>query len=243
MAWRTHPAIVALRTVGRYTGVNRLLCTLASKKPYEEQFDRALTERVRVGDCAWDVGANRGIYMAKLLDAVGETGSVVGFEPLLENASALRDVFGDRANVQLVELALGRENTAGIVVPGGDALRATTRVVHSADTGRGGDLIAHAGSERISVRTGDSLVNAGAVPYPHVVKLDVEGAELDCLIGMRAILGSRHIRAVGVEIHYGLLAARGQAGAPRDIERLLLSFGYEVTWTDRSHLIADLPKP
>jgi FkbM family methyltransferase len=243
MAWRTHPAVVVLRSIGRRTGINRLLCALSSAKPYEEDFDRALIQRVRGGDCAWDVGANRGIYLAKLLDAVGDSGCVVAFEPLPENAQLLRDAFGTRASVQLHQLALGSTDTEGLVVSGDDALRATTKVVPLARVELGSSGTAGAAGSTVRVRTADAIVAERAAPTPDVVKLDVEGAEFDCLIGMRTMLSSGRLRAIGIEVHYGLLAARGQQGAPREIEQLLSSFGYQVTWTDRSHLIADLRSP
>lgn len=49
MAWQTLPVVVGLRSLGRHTGLNRLLCALAPKTEYEQQFDQELLRRVRGG--------------------------------------------------------------------------------------------------------------------------------------------------------------------------------------------------
>ncbi|MBM4224818.1 MAG: FkbM family methyltransferase [Gammaproteobacteria bacterium] len=240
MAWQTLPVVVGLRSLGRHTGLNRLLCALAPKTEYEQRFDQELLRRVRGGDCAWDVGANRGIYTQKLLQAVGHGGQVVAFEPLQENARLLRDQFGSCTQVHIHQTALGTQDSEGTLVAGSDSLRATTRVVLETETAPIAASAEKSAIDRVSIRSADSLIGQGLVARPHVIKIDVEGFELDCLNGMRSLLGEGVVRSIGIEIHYGLLAARGQSAAPRKIEQLLAGYGYSITWTDRSHLIADL---
>jgi FkbM family methyltransferase len=240
MSWRTHPAVTVMRTLGRRTGVNRLLSALAPETTYEQSYDRELLSRMRRGDCVWDVGANRGIYVEKLLHAVGRGGQVIAFEPLPANLLVLSERFGAHANVLLHQMALGGADAEGALIAGRDGLCATTRVVPDASVRTTGSADEGSSVDRTQIRTADTLVQTGIAPLPDVVKLDVEGAELDCLHGMPRLLESGRLRCIGIEIHYGLLAERGQPRAPRDIERLLARCGYLVVWTDRNHLIAEL---
>lgn len=111
---------------------------------------------------------------------------------------------------------------------GEDALSATSRIIEDAENGV---------SVRIS--TGDGLVEQGDVPIPSVVKIDTEGFELDVLRGMTDLLGKPEVRAVFVEVHFGLLCERGQPKAPADIERLLKLAGFATRWVDPSHIAAE----
>lgn len=57
------------------------------------------------------------------------------------------------------------------------------------------------GCIRVDVTTGDTLVESGNVPSPDVIKIDVEGAELNVLRGLEDTLSSRDCRVVYCEVH------------------------------------------
>jgi hypothetical protein len=76
-----------------------------------------------------------------------------------------------------------------------------------------------------------------------VVKLDVEGFELDVLRGLGALLRSPELRTLGIEVHFGILQERGIGDAPRRLERLLCEAGFRCAWTDPSHVIASRAAP
>lgn len=89
----------------------------------------------------------------------------------------------------------------------------------------------------VEVRTGDSLVKEFG--QPSVIKVDVEGWELELLQGMRSVLESGDCRFLICEVHFSLLAKRGTPNAPREIENLMRGVGFpQVRWIDRSHLVA-----
>ena len=46
------------------------------------------------------------------------------------------------------------------------------------------------------------------------------------------------LRAVFIEVHFGILAERGLSAAPGRIERLLSEKGFRNRWLDLSHLAA-----
>jgi FkbM family methyltransferase len=131
-------------------------------------------------------------------------------------------------NYTLMMTALGAEDGAVTMEGGKDALASTSRIVADAENGV---------SVRIS--TGDGLFGQGDVPVPSVVKIDTEGFELDVLRGMTELMSKPDLRAVFVEVHFGLLSQRGQAKAPAEIERLLKAADFTTRWVDASHIAAE----
>jgi hypothetical protein len=77
---------------------------------------------------------------------------------------------------------------------------------------------------------------------PTFLKVDVEGSELDVFEGMTSALSSDGCRAVFCEVHFGLLAERGQPYASKEIAALLSRCGLtDQRWIDPSHLAAVRP--
>jgi hypothetical protein len=81
-------------------------------------------------------------------------------------------------------------------------------------------------------------VQSDVVDVPNVVKIDVEGFELEVLSGMKQILANRALKAVGIEVHFKLLQERGLTRAPRQMESLLQEAGFLCSWPDSSHIFA-----
>lgn len=63
----------------------------------------------------------------------------------------------------------------------------------------------------------DMLTGQGAIPYPSFVKLDVDGNELDILLGMRQTL--RHVRSMLIEVD-------PQAGGNSEIPAFMEQHGF-----------------
>ncbi len=74
--------------------------------------------------------------------------------------------------------------------------------------------------------------------FPNVVKIDVEGHEGAVLDGMADLLKDVRLRCIGIEVHFGLLAERGELYRPKEMEATLRRHGYRLRWTDPSPLIA-----
>lgn len=90
----------------------------------------------------------------------------------------------------------------------------------------------------MEIRTGQGLIQSGDALAPNVIKIDVEGFEWEVLEGLGAHLASSSLRAIGVEVHFGILRERGLADAPQRIEDLLVRNGFRLLWPDNSHLLA-----
>lgn len=191
-------------------------------------YDSVMSAELREGDCVWDVGANVGHYTRFYSAAVGTEGSVYAFEPSPINFERLSAACADLANVTAHCLGLGRSDGSISFLQGEDELGATSRIV-APGTGAALD---------IEVLTGSTLIERRGVETPNVVKIDVEGYELDVLQGLGEHISSDSLRAIGIEVHFGLLAERGMSHAPQQIERLLKQSGYSVQWPDSSHIVA-----
>ena len=232
MSWRTKPCLLALRDFGRTIGANRLIASLAWKE-YEDRFGKLMLGSIRQGDVVWDVGANVGLYSRKFSDIVGPAGRVIAYEPSPANLQRLKEAVGSRLNVTVLPIALGQSEAAVFIEQGSDPLGATSRIVSNDKAMPGRE-----GAAEVRLSSGDLLVSSGTIDTPNVIKIDTEGFELNVLLGLKRTLLQRHLRAVCVEVHFGLLSEQGLHRAPQQIEELLASSGFSVTWPDASHIVA-----
>jgi FkbM family methyltransferase len=184
---------------------------------YEEEFIDVLRQHVHPGDTCIDVGGHLGYYCMIMSRLVGPKGRVITFEPVPENKAAL---FGNVSlnrltNVEVVGVALGaHDGEISLVCPESETLSFHPSAAAYDVKGK---------QCTISVRseTLDSFL--GRKKYrPSVIKIDVEGAELDVLRGAAETL--RKIRpTILLEIHGW--------GDPesKEIMTLLSSVGYKAT--------------
>jgi FkbM family methyltransferase len=230
MSWRTNRAVLLLRTVGRASGLNRQVAKLLGRG-YEDRFQAAMLAAIAPGSCVWDVGANVGLYTKRFSEITGPSGKVFAFEPSPSNLRRLKAAMTSLENVTMVPVALGEREGVAAFEQGTDPLGATSRIVEGVG-GRAEKTIA------ISLASGDHLIASGAVAAPNVIKIDTEGFELDVLRGLRQTLQHPSLRVLCIEVHFGLLEARGLANAPSDIEKLLAGTGFTLVWPDASHIVA-----
>lgn len=225
-----NPNAIRLRNLLRRIGVLWVLKRLRRRfGNYEDAFETRLVAAIREGECVWDVGANVGYYTSRCAAAVGASGRVVAFEPSPPNRQRLMTAVAALDQVQVRAEALGKGEGVAILTQGSDTLGATSRIGHE---------IIGSESYPIAVATGDRLVADGEVPPPNIIKIDVEGFELDVLRGLSDVLLSPDLHTIGIEVHFLILAQTGNGHAPSGIEAILRSAGFQCTWADSSHLIA-----
>lgn len=142
---------------------------------YEVEMQTTIARIVRPGGVVFDVGAHAGYYTLLASQLVGATGRVVAFEPEARNLGYLEEHLrlNDVRNVRVVEAAVA--DAAG------------TAPFATESSGFGGAL-SEAGSATVTTVTIDGLVDAGTLPAPHYLKVDVEGAELRVLRGAAKVL-------------------------------------------------------
>ncbi len=149
---------------------------------YEPEFAEAISHGVKDGDVCYDVGGYRG-YMSAVMALAGAS-RVFVFEPLPANQRALHRVcdLNPELNIELKPVAVG--NMDGSV---------RLRVMADSSMGKLVTSTFQAGATAtgemdVAIRRLDSLVQAQEIPAPHVIKVDVEGAELDVLLGAVGVL-------------------------------------------------------
>jgi len=159
-------------------------CWLGS---YECDKQKDLAAAVRPGMVCYDVGANVGFYTLLFSELTGIRGTVAAFEPLPRNCRLLRRhlSLNGCANVVVHELALGD-------------LDGMARFDDAAGHTQG--HLSAAGVLEVRCARIDTLVAAGAIAPPDLMKMDVEGAEAAVLKGAAEVL-SRYKPAIFLATH------------------------------------------
>ena len=171
---------------------------------------------LRPGSTVIDVGANIGVITAYAAMRVGSAGVVVAIEPAADNLEVLAANLrrNNLTNVRIVDSAAGRRRESRPFYLRGDVSAVNSLFPES--------CYAHVtATAEVRVVPVDDLVEGGA----DLVKIDVEGAELDVLAGMPRLLAQRGIHLV-VEWHPVLQQAAGYA--PDALPRLLLDGGFRL---------------
>lgn len=184
---------------------------------YEPDVTSVFRQLLRPGMGVLDLGANIGWFTMLAASLVGDTGWVVAVEP-------------NPANVKLLE-ASRRANgfgqvTACQVAAGRDPGLLVLNTSHSNGTTSGlpDDANALLGAEIVPCVRADSLVPPGR--RVDLVKVDVEGAEYNALLGCREIVAAWR-PAIVSEFSPGLMPGISGVSGP-DYLRFLMGQGYAL---------------
>jgi FkbM family methyltransferase len=146
-------------------------------------------EFVHSGNVVWDVGANVGLFSFAAAHHAGPDGRVISFEPdvwlvqMLRRSSSVQP--SSSAPVQIVPVAVAE--SCGL------------RTFNIAFRSRSANFLSGYGSSQTGgVEDQQTVVSASLdwlaerLPLPDVIKIDVEGAELEVLSGALGLLEKRH---------------------------------------------------
>lgn len=212
---------------------------------YEMPVQEILSQYLEPGSIFYDIGANVGFFSILGAKIVKSSGKVYAFEPEAKNAATLRRnaMQNNFDNVTVIEKAVSkttgeeklwlREYCGSHSLASDDsefALKATNKKDSSSDnTPQQAESVPSflRIKECVTVETVaiDDLLEQQEIEPPTLVKIDVEGAEINVLQGMSQTLKKYHpiiIYEVDDENQEGLLGKRKQ------VDDFLLAHGYEI---------------
>jgi FkbM family methyltransferase len=223
----TSPTFMFLRNAGRKIGLNKLIARIILGNGYETNYENKFINAINIGDCIWDIGANIGHYTKIFSDKVSDSGSVYAFEPSPTNYFQLKKNCELLGNIFLFNFGLGEKEDKVSFQQGADSIGATSRIVETNIDGIEVDIV-----------VGIDLIKNKIAKAPNAIKIDVEGYEFEVIKGLGKYLSDPNLRLIGIEIHFELLKERGIESAPLLIEKTLVENGFNIDWTDPSHIIA-----
>ena len=188
---------------------------------YEVELAKAVADSVNQGDVCYDIGAYRGFFSGVF--ALAGASCVVAFEPFPENCAQLQRLFANNPSLPLTfeQAAVGSED--GIaefhVMPDSSMGKLASSSFQSG--------VARSGVLKVPLKTIDRLISEGTHPNPQVMKIDVEGAEVEVLRGAKETLQT-NMPILFIEAHSEALA--------KECTRLLESLGYVVRFFDRQQI-------
>lgn len=173
------------------------------------------------GDTIVEVGANVGTETLLFAKIVGAQGRVVAFEPSPANAAILRELSAENGLSQLTVVEAAVSSCEG---------RLRFQPLADGFTSGEGHLVAEGGSSEegsfeVEVVTLDAWTREGRLPAPRLVVSDTEGAELQVLRGMQALIEEQR-PVVVLENEPRLLAA--QAASSSELHDFLSARGYGI---------------
>lgn len=222
------PWMIQLRNVVRDIGPIRAIYKWwMARHDYEEAFGQRLLGAIGPDSVVWDIGANVGLYTRQFVQAGAK--AVVAFEPAPESVAILHEAFAaDSGEVRIMPIALA--SAGGKAAFSSDGSSVTNSLVEADDASRP--------TVEVRVMRADEALREFGLEMPTVMKIDVEGYEVDVIRGMGAILDSPSVRHVFVEVHFRALNRRDLDGGPSEMVSRLEKAGFTIDWLDLSHLCA-----
>lgn len=200
--------------IRRETSDDTIYREIFQKRSYEKYFSP------REGDTVVDAGANSGLFTLRASRLVGKSGRVIAVEPYSKSFILLERHLrtNQRHNAIALHLAVGRE-------PGRASLNVYSSPGENSLFNRPVDSlrreVTRMGSENVEVDTLDSVVTMVGASSVDFLKIDVEGSELDILIGAVGVLKQFHPKIVAETHLFGSSAD--------EMRFFLIRHGYAVT--------------
>ncbi len=172
-------------------------------------------ELVEEGKIVWDVGANVGLFAFSAAAKTGSTGSVIAFEPDIEMQRLLHRSVAkqqkDRAFVEIIPVAITHE--AGIKTFCIAKRSSSANYLEGKGTTQTGGV---SDARTVSCVSLDWVSNFR--PPPNILKIDVEGAEIEALKGAVKLL----------EEHRPIIICEVAGENSIEVFELLTSHGYRI---------------
>ena len=154
-----------------------------------------LKQKCKPPYCIFDVGANKGQFLGLILDNIKGDFSVHCFEPGRQTFKIMAESFQKDTRIRLNNRGIGKEKGEAVLYfdSEGSGLASLTQ-----------RRLDHLGidfnkSEKIEITTIDDYCLENAINHIHLLKIDIEGHELDALAGARRMLAAKAIDIITFE--------------------------------------------
>ena len=196
------------------------------------EYDQFMFKNMRSSKIIWDIGAHFGYSSMCFSRLVGEEGKVIAFEPNSFNFERLKlhIVKNEISNIEICPYALFSEEKILSFNVSNDIENSPSTGSHLADIlpSQPAEVYSRLGFEKIEVqaKTIDRLIECDHYAIPDCLKIDVEGAEFECIKGARSLL-SQHKPLLLLEVHNII--------AMHDVITYLKKFDYETEIMSPEH--------
>lgn len=189
------PVLMTLPSGIRWLAQDDVLSlSLCLKTPFEEGERTFVNDYLQPGMVVFDIGAHHGLYTLLASKKVGSGGLVVAFEPSNRELEKLRQhlSLNNCTNVRVEQSAVSSNvGTASLFVCLGQETGLNS--LHPPVTKEPTQC------ETVSTVTLDGYASRNKIKHVDLIKIDVEGAELDVIKGAAAMLNSRPAPVVIIE--------------------------------------------
>jgi FkbM family methyltransferase len=175
---------------------------------YEQHVQAALAKYLRPNMVFYDVGANGGFFSLLGASLVGPNGMVVAFEPHPATAKQLKN-----------QMRINNMQQVDVVVAAVSAKVGTAKLRDDISSDMLSLVNSHKATRTIKVQTTTIDQETKTRPLPDLLKIDVEGAEIDVLRGAQELIYAKKPILL-VEIHSSEIAIQ--------YDELIAKFGYET---------------
>ncbi len=203
---------------------------------HEKATRQRLLDSLRPGMTVLDVGAHVGYYARLAAGAVGPGGRVLAFEPHPRTFAILQDNVRPYHNVALFQAGLSDApgtaqlydylmmSASGSLHYDPDMADLVKQQVNGSDIAPRIAADFPVQSYEVALLCADDLLAEMGIEQVDVIKMDIEGAELDALRGLRQTIARSESLLLIMEYNPQALAAFGHAPQPALAEVLSLGF-------------------
>ena len=224
---------ILFRIILRKVGIIFIIKSFINKnKDYEDKFKNALIKNLKEGMIVFDIGANIGFYTKLFAEIVNKKGHVFAFEPSHESAKKINNLRLLFPNITLEENVVGeKEGNIKFSIDRNDPTSVANKVFSNRE-----NISNYSKLDEKKMITIDSICKKYSIP--NLIKIDVEGYELNVLKGASKTLLNNKLKHLFIEIHFSELQNMGQPFAPNKIKEILLKNGFKIKYLDYSHIHA-----
>jgi FkbM family methyltransferase len=185
---------------------------------FEPQMIANLERWLAPGSVFVDLGANEGYFTVLGAKLVGPSGRVIAIEPQERLAGVIEE------NLRLNGFQNVAVERAAVSNKSG---KATLHLAPDTNTGSSGFINVARYSlptQVVGLKTLAQVLDDHGLGRVDLLKVDIEGAEWEAILGSPEVFGSRRVKVLALELHPIQLAKSGRSGG--DIEEFLTSAGY-----------------